>query len=163
MVNETAIDIQNATELSQEELIERVVRLGFGGDWERYDTFVAKLRAGLPEGTEVALRGSVVTNERHNGGCFDEGGPGTSDLDVTLIGKEVMDLWDKGYFYVPRVNTKPLSDEQPEAAPALNDLRMALQEIAGRPVNFQAMSELFLEGRERLADQPYVKIIEGEG
>ncbi len=42
----------------------RIMRLAFDGDALRYREFLAKLKAGLPEGTGVALRGSVVTNKR---------------------------------------------------------------------------------------------------
>lgn len=151
---------KDAREMSREEIIERIVALAFNGDRACYDRFVETLREGLPEKTEVALRGSVITNERHKGGHFDEKGPGTSDLDVTLLGEEVMEMWEQEYFYAPRINTKPLSDETPDAAPPLNPLRCRLEEMVGRPVNFQAMAKLFLEGRDKLAGQPYIKIIE---
>ncbi len=159
-MTEQEIYEKDAKDMTREEIIERIVVLAFNGDRACYERFVATLRAGLPPETEVALRGSVITNERHEGGCFDERGPGTSDLDVTLLGEEVMEMWNREYFYAPKINTKPLSDETPEAAPPLNPLRLTLEEMVGRPVNFQAMAKLFLEGRDKLVGQPYIKIIE---
>ena len=66
--------------LSNEEVEQRIVRLAFDGDALRYREFCATLKAGLPEGTGVALRGSVVTNKRwEDGKPFDAEGRGTSD------------------------------------------------------------------------------------
>ncbi len=115
----------------------------------------------MPEGTGVALRGSVLTNKRwEDGGPFDEKGRGSSDLDVTLVGQEAMDYWDKDSFYIPGLHTKPLCDEDPEIAPAINPLRKELQQIAGRPVNFQATANLILFVRDVLLDEPYFMLIE---
>jgi hypothetical protein len=147
--------------LSDEEVYARIIRLGFGGDPGRFEKFCKKLRKELPEGTEVALRGSVITNERwKDGEPFDADGRGTSDLDVTLIGSEVMKYWDESAFYIPTLHTKPLCDRDPDIAPGLNPLRKALQRIARRPVCFQATSNIVLFARDVLFDQPYFKIIE---
>jgi hypothetical protein len=154
---------KDVKEMSEEEILERIICLAFYGKRKKFDTFCQKLREGLPAGTAVALRGSVVTNQQWaDGGPFDHEGPGTSDLDVNLVGKEVLKCWDDDYFYIPKVHTKPLSDECPEAAPALNPLRVLLQELVGRPVNFQASAELLLEARDTFFGQPYFKIICGE-
>jgi hypothetical protein len=151
--------------MSDEEVCERVVRLGFGGDRARFEEFCRRLREGLPEGTAVALRGSVVTAQRwEDGRPFDAEGPGTSDLDVTLIGSEVMECWSPDAFYIPSLHTKPLGDKDPDCAPALDALRRGLQEVAGRPVNFQATSNIILFARDVLMSQPYYMLIEaGEG
>ena len=152
---------KDAGEQSEAELEQRVTRLAFDGDPLRFREFRAKLQAGLPEGTGVALRGSVVTNERYeNGGPFDEKGRGTSDLDVTLVGDEVMKLWNSDAFYIPALHTKPLGDQDPDIAPELNPLRMELQELAGRPVNFQATANLVLFARDVLFGESYLTIIE---
>ena len=155
-------DVNN---MSDEEVRERVARLAFDGDILRFREFSKKLEAGLPAGTGVALRGSVVTNERwEDGKPFDAGGRGTSDLDVTLVGAEVMEYWDKDAFYIPGLHTKPLCDEDPEIAPGLNTLREELQELAGRPVNFQATSNVVLFARDVLFAEPYFMLIEpGKG
>ena len=148
-------------EMSDDEITERIIRLGFGGDTARYEKFCRVMREGLPPGTGVALRGSVVTNERWaDGEPFDADGPGTSDLDVTLVGGEVMECWNSDGYYIPGLHTKPLGDKDPAIAPNLNALRESLQHIAGRPVNFQATSNIVLFARDVLMSQPYHMIIE---
>ena len=97
--------------MADEQGEDRIVRLAFDGDVLKYREFCAKLKAGLPEGTAVALRGSVVTNKRwEDGKPFDSGGRGTSDLDVTLIGDKVMEFWSGDAYYIPALHTKPLCD-----------------------------------------------------
>lgn len=155
--------VKDPKEMSDEEIRARIIRLGFGGDTERFEQFCQMLRADLPKGTGVALRGSVVTAERwEDGSPFDADGRGTSDLDVTLIGDKVMEYWDADAYYIPALHTKPLGDKDPAIAPRLNPLRRALQELVGRPVNFQATSNLILYARDVLMNQPYFKIIEEE-
>ena len=148
-------------ELTVDQLEDRVIKLAFDDDRLRYRQFCAKLKSGLPPGTGVALRGSVITNKRHeNGGPFDEKGRGTSDLDVTLVGDKVMNYWNEDAFYIPGLHTKPLGDKSPEIAPSLNPLREDLQRIAGRPVNFQATANLILFARDVLFDEPYFTVLE---
>ena len=68
----------------------------------------------------MVLRGSAVTGERWKDGApFDADGPGTSDLDLTLVGDEVLGSFKLTGFYVPGVHTIPLSDEHPDIAPDL--------------------------------------------
>jgi len=149
--------------MSDEETRERIVELGFGGDRARFESFCARLRDGLPEGTRVVLRGSVITNERWSDGQpFDADGEGTSDLDVTLVGDAVKEYWSDDAFYLPRFHTKPLSDKDPTVAPGLEPLRTDLQRLAGRPVNFQATSDLVLFARDVLLGQPYFVLIDPE-
>jgi hypothetical protein len=155
--------VKDAKEMSDEEIRARIIRLGFGGDARRFEEFCEQLREGLPKGTGVALRGSVVTAERwEDGSPFDADGPGTSDLDVTLIGDRVMEFWDTDAFYIPVLHTKPLGDKDPAIAPRLNPLRESLQRFVGRPVNMQATSNLILFARDVLMNQPYFTIIEAE-
>lgn len=152
---------KDVKEMSGEEIRKRIVRLGFGGDERRLEMFCEKLREGLPEGTGVTLRGSALTAERWaDGAPFDADGEGTSDLDITLVGTEVMECWNQDAFYIPGLHTKPLGDKDPGIAPELNALREDLQEIAGRPVNFQATSNLILFARDVLLNQPYYTLIE---
>ena len=156
-----AEDEKDVSEMSADEIRERIIRLGFDGDAKRFIAFREKLRDELPRGTGVALRGSVMTRERwEDGSPFDADGRGTSDLDVTLIGTKVMECWKEDEFYIPSLHTKPLGDKDPEIAPALNPLRRALQELVKRPVNFQATSNLVLYARDVLFNQPYFTIIE---
>jgi hypothetical protein len=147
--------------MTPDQIEERIIRLAFDGDALRYKEFLAKLKAGLPDGTSVALRGSVVTNKRwEDGQPFDSGGRGSSDLDVTLIGPKVMEFWNEDAYYIPALHTKPLCDEDPGVAPALNPLREELQKLAGRPVNFQATANIILYSRDVLFDEPYCTVIE---
>ena len=45
------------------------------------------LEAALPPDTAAVLRGSAITGQRHGDDApFDADGPGTSDLDLTLVG-----------------------------------------------------------------------------
>ena len=148
-------------EMSDSEIRARIIELGFGGDARRFEAFCEALRRGLPEATEVALRGSVITDERwKDGEPFDAKGAGTSDLDVTLIGDEVMKCWNDDAYYIPALHTKPLCDKDTDVAPRLDPLRRELQRIARRPVAFQATSNIVLFARDVLFDQPYFKIIE---
>jgi hypothetical protein len=152
---------KDANNMSPEELEGRITQLAFDGDLLRYREFLATLKAGLPEGTGIALRGSVVTNKRWaDGKPFDAEGRGASDLDVTLVGAKVMEFWNEAAFYIPALHTKPLCDEDPGIAPALNPLREQLQKIAGRPVNFQATANLILFARDVLFGEPYYMAVE---
>jgi hypothetical protein len=154
-------DPTNPKSMSHEQIEERIIRLAFDGDTLRYREFCAKLKSGLPEGTGVALRGSVVTNKRwEDDKPFDAEGRGSSDLDVTLIGDKAMAFWNEDAFYIPGLHTKPLCDEDPSIAPALNPLREELQKLSGRPVAFQATSNFILFSRDFLFDEPYCTVIE---
>jgi hypothetical protein len=148
-------------DMSNAELRARILKLAFDGNEELLNIFCETLRAQLPEGTGVALRGSVVTNERYKDSKpFDADGEGTSDLDVTLIGSDVMDHWDKEAFYIPKLHTKPLGDKDPNIAPDLNPVRTELQRMVKRPVNFQATADIVLFARDVIFDQPYYILIE---
>ena len=154
---------KDAHEMSENEVRARVVTLAFGSDERLFIAFYRKLQQGLPEGTGIVLRGSVVTNERHEDRTpFDSQGKNTSDLDVTLVGKKVMELWNSDAYYIPALHTKPLCDEDPNAAPSLNPLRESLQELIGRPVNFQATSSLVLYSRDILFGEPYYVVVHPE-
>lgn len=150
-------------EMTDEEVRDRIIRLGFDSDEQLFEKFCENLRQGLPAGTGVALRGSVLTNERYEDGRpFDAKGEGTSDLDVTLVGSQVMEYWNEDEFYIPKLHTKPLGDKAPDIAPKLNPLRETLQQLVQRPVNFQATSNLVLFVRDVLFNQPYFVIVEAD-
>lgn len=154
---------KDANELTPEQMEERIVRLAFDGDSLKFREFCARLKSGLPEGTGFALRGSVVTNKRYEDGePFDAKGRGTSDLDVTLVGDKVMELWNEDAFYIPALHTKPLCDKDPGIAPALNPLREELETLAGRPVAFQATSNLILYARDVLFNEPFFTVVEAQ-
>src|SRR5262245_31666177 len=117
---------KDAYEMSDAEVRSRIVTLAFGGYERRFIAFYRKLQQGIPQGTGIVLRGSVVTNKRYGDGRpFDSLGKGTSDLDVTLVGKKVMEAWTSDGYYIPGLHTKPLCDEDPNIAPTLNPLRLA--------------------------------------
>jgi len=151
---------KDAHEMSDLELRKRIISLGFDGDERLFIAFYRKLQQGLPEGTGIVMRGSVVTNKRHEDGRpFDADGKGTSDLDVTLVGNKVMEAWNSDSFYIPGLHTKPLCDKDPAAAPAYNQLRRSLQELVGRPVNFQATANLVLYARDVLFGEVYYVVV----
>ena len=152
---------KDAHEMSEKEIRSRIVTLAFDGDERLFIAFYRKLQQGLPEGTGIVLRGSVVSNKRHEDGApFDALGRGTSDLDVTLVGTKVMEAWSPDAYYIPGLHTKPLCDTDPDTAPSLNPLRESLQKLVGRPVNFQATSSLVLYGRDVLFGEPYFVVVE---
>jgi len=147
-------------EMNENEIRSRIVTLAFDGDERAFIAFYRKLQQGLPEGTGIVLRGSVITNKRHEDGApFDSQGKGTSDLDVTLVGTKVMEAWSSDAYYIPALHTRPLCDKEPDIAPSLNSLRESLQKLVGRPVNFQATSSLVLYGRDVLFDEPYYVVV----
>jgi len=151
---------KDAHEMNEMEVRSRIITLAFGGDERLFIAFYRKLQQGLPEGTGIVLRGSVVTNKRHeDGNPYDSKGAGTSDLDVTLVGSKVMEMWDSGAFYIPGLHTKPLCDADPDIAPNLNPLRDSLQKMVGRPVNMQATSSLVIYGRDVLFGEPYFVVV----
>src|SRR3982751_4848641 len=151
---------KEVSEMTEEEIRLRIVRLGFDGDRRRREEFCEQLRAGLPKGTGVVLRGSAVAATRwEDGQPFDADGERTSDLDVTLVGSRVMEFWSTDAFYIPGLHTKPLGDKDPGIAPALNPLRESLQKLVGRPVNMQATSSLVLYGRDVLFGEPYFVVV----
>ena len=80
-----------------------VIRCAFGDDPARFDAFVQAVRDEVPAGTTVVLRGSAVTGRRwHDCAPFDSDGPGTSDMDLTLVGAEAVGLFSLTGFFVRR-------------------------------------------------------------
>ena len=151
----------DARELSDAERRANVLRLAFGGDEHRLEAFVRVLRQEIPPGTGVVLRGSAVTGQRWKDGApFDADGPGTSDLDVTLVGDQAIGLFTVTGFFMPGVHSRPLSDEDPNIAPDLVPLRETLMVMTGRPVNIQATRKAAMTFRGDTLGQPYVTLIE---
>jgi hypothetical protein len=151
---------RTSSELSATEMRENLVRLAFGGDESKLQHFCTKLEHALPPDTAGVMRGSSVTGIRWEDGTpFDAEGPGTSDLDLTLVGGEVVDWFDPDAFYIPGVHSMPLCDEHPDACPRLAGLRDELTAMVGRPVNIQATKDWVMFLRERLMGQPYLTLI----
>jgi hypothetical protein len=158
MSNEFSGDVQGG--LTEAEKRANVIRLAFGGSEERFDDFLRIVREEIPEDTGVILRGSAVTGQRWKDGApFDADGPGTSDLDLTLVGDAVIGLFTLTGFFVPGVHSRPLSEDDPNIAPGLVPLRETLMAMTGRPVNIQASRELVINFRGDLLGQPYLTLI----
>ena len=159
--NEATDNVQGG--LTDAEKRANVLRLAFGGDQERYDEFCRMIREEIPKGTSVVLRGSAVTGTRWKDGApFDADGPGTSDLDLTLVGDDAVALFKPTGFFVPGVHSRPISDEDPDIAPSLIPLREALMVMTGRPVNIQASRDVVIQFRGGLLDQPYLTLIDNQ-
>lgn len=151
----------SAEELTSDQKRDNVVRLAFGGSEETFNEFIRVVREAIPEGTGVVSRGSAVTGHRWKDGApFDADGPGTSDLDLTLVGDEVIGLFKLHGFFVPGVHSRPVSEHDLDIAPALIPLRETLMVMTGRPVNIQASRDLVMHVRGDLLDQPYLTLIE---
>ena len=143
----------------QDEFRARVTQLVFGGDHSAYEEFVRVIRDSTPDGVQVILRGSAVTG--HKWGSdepFDADGPGTSDLDVTFVGGDMVMLYRD--FHIPGIHSAPLSEEHPFASPAMAPLRERLCAMAGRPVNLQATTEIVQGVRDVFMNQPYLVLVE---
>lgn len=142
----------------QRKFRERVTELAFDGDPQHFAEFVRVLSEATPEGVDVILRGSSVT------GCkwgsdepFDADGPGTSDLDVTFVGGDMVSLFRE--FHIPGIHSVPLSEQHPFASPQLTPLRKRLCAMTKRPVNLQATTSLVQYVRDVTMDQPYLVLL----
>jgi len=150
-------DVQGG--LSEHEKRENVIRLAFGGNTEEYGKFCRILEEFVPPETTVVLRGSAVTGVRwRDNAPFDADGPGTSDLDVTMVGDGPIQYFVTTGFYVPGVHSRPLCDEDPDVAPPLVPLRRQLMDMVKRPVNLQASRDVVIAFRGDLLDQPYLTL-----
>jgi hypothetical protein len=142
----------------QDTIRERVTRLAFGNDPDRLAEFVRAIDEATPAGVEVILRGSAVTGHKwHSEEPFDADGPGTSDLDVTFVGGDMVTLFRD--FHIPGIHSAPLSEAHPFASPALGPLRKRLCAMCGRPVNLQATTSLVQFLRDVVMDQPYLVLL----
>lgn len=151
----------NAAELTSDQKKDNVVRLAFGGRAGDYDEFCRILWGAVPDGTAVVLRGSAVTGLRWKDGApFDADGTGTSDLDLTLVGDEVIGLFKLTGFFVPGIHSRPMGADDPDIAPDLVPLRERLMAMVNRPVNIQASREMVLYLRGEVLGQPYLVLID---
>ena len=148
-------------ELTMEEKRANVVRLAFGGVEARYDAFRRVIYDATPPDTAAVLRGSAVTGRRWKDGApFDADGPGTSDLDLTLVGEEAIKFFKATGFFVPAIHSRPVSEDDPDIAPDLVPLREHLMAMTGRPVNIQASREMVMYIRGELFGQPYLVLFD---
>ncbi|HET7220582.1 MAG TPA: hypothetical protein VFJ02_21160 [Vicinamibacterales bacterium] len=147
--------------ISEEEKRENVITLAFGGREDLFEEFCRAIEEVIPPATTVVLRGSAVTARRwRDSAPFDADGPGTSDLDLTLVGEGAILFFKATGFFVPGVHSRPLSDEDPDIAPDLVPLRRKLMDMVKRPVNIQASRDIVIQFRGDLLGQPYLKLLE---
>ena len=145
--------------MSEQEKRANVLRLAFGGSEERLQAFCQAIEEVVPPSTTVILRGSAVTGIRWRDQVpFDADGPGTSDLDLTLVGDGALVFFKATGFFLPGIHSRPLSDEDPDIAPDLIPLRRRLIDIVQRPVNIQASREIVTQVRGDLLGQPYLTL-----
>ena len=145
--------------LTDDQKRSNLIRLAFDGDVYRYEEFCRILHDAIPPGTTVVLRGSGVTGHRWKDDApFDADGPGTSDLDVTMVGEKAVGLFKLDGFFIPGVHSRPMSADDPDIAPDLAPLRERLMDLVKRPVNIQASREIVLQFRGDLLDQPYLTL-----
>jgi hypothetical protein len=160
--DQTADTVGNSDQAapSQQALRETFVRLVFNGDPGRYDEFCGHVAEVLPPRGSAVVRGSAITGQRWKDGApFDADGPGTSDIDLTLVGAELLEHFSIDGFWVPGIHSRPLSDVDPDIAPTLVPLRERLMGLAGRPVNIQATRDVVMAFRGDLLGQPYLTIV----
>lgn len=151
-------------ELTEAEKRANVIRLAFDGDPAKLDAFVQLIKKSIPANTSVVLRGSAVTGYRwKDGAAFDADGPGTSDLDVTLVGDRILSFFVPTGFFVPGIHSRPLSDVDPEIAPDLVPLRKLLMAMVKRPVNIQGTRDIVMYLRGELIGQPYLTLVGTNG
>ena len=158
---EAAQAIESQTELTEDQKRANVIRLAFDGDADKFAEFVRVIHEAIPPDTGVVVRGSAVTGRRWKDGlAFDAEGPGTSDLDLTLVGDEVIKLFKVTGFFVPGIHSRPISKDDPDIAPDLIPLREHLMAMVRRPVNIQATRDFVMYFRGELLGQPYLVLIE---
>ena len=149
--------------LTEAEKRQTFIDLVFAGDTARYDEFRQAIAAVVPAGTRAIVRGSAVTGVRWKDAApFDADGPGTSDVDLTLVGADVLGAFTLAGSFIPGVHSKPMGDDAPAIAPALVELREELTRMAGRPVNVQASRDWVILLRGELIGQPYLTLFEPE-
>ena len=145
--------------LSEKEKRDNVIRLAFDGNEEDFRRFCSILEEFVPPGTTCILRGSAVTGYRwRDEAPFDADGPGTSDLDVTMVGDGPVAYFIPSGFFVPGVHSRPLCEDDPDIAPDLLPLRKQLMDMVHRPVNLQASRNIVIRFRGDLLDQPYLTL-----
>ena len=145
------------THTTDAEKLKNVLQLAFANDRTTYDLFCDIVRGAVPEAHAAVLRGSAITGKRYaDGAPFDADGPGTSDLDLTLVGSDVLKYYSA--FWIPGIHSKPLSDTDPDIAPELVPLRRRLMDMVKRPVNIQGTRDWLQYFRGDIMDQPYLTL-----
>jgi hypothetical protein len=152
-------DDQGRPKLTEDEMRQNVIRLAFYGDRELFDRFCIIVRDAVPEANSGVLRGSATTGFRWKDGApFDSDGPGTSDLDLTLVGSEVLRYYSIDGYWIPGIHSRPLSEDDPDIAPDLVPLRKQLMDMVHRPVNIQGTRDWMQYFRGDILGQPYLTL-----
>ncbi len=147
--------------MTQDDMRERFIDLIFRGSRQHFDQFCRLISDTVPAGTTVVVRGSGITGERWDDRApFDADGPGTSDIDLTLVGTEALSFFKVTGYFVPGIHSRPLSDKDPDIAPGLVPLREKLMALVGRPVNIQATRDIVMHLRGDMIGQPYLVLFE---
>lgn len=144
------------SELTDEEMRENAVRLAFAGDRDKFAAFCRVLEEKIPENTAAVLGGSSVMGHSFEGDPYDADGPGSSDLDIYLIGNAAIDHFTLEGFWIPGIHSHPVKDGDEEIAPGLKPLRHELMAMVGREVTLQASQSFYYWFREKLLGQPYL-------
>jgi hypothetical protein len=156
-----APEAEKHEDLTDDDKRRNVIALAFGNRVDRFHAFCRAIEDVVPPGTTVVLRGSAVTGRRWKDEApFDADGPGTSDLDLTLVGADALSFFTPTGFFVPAVHSRPLSDDDPDIAPDLVPLRRTLMAMVKRPVNIQASRDIVIQFRGDLLGQPYLVLFE---
>jgi hypothetical protein len=151
--------IRVSVPLSDDEMRSNVIRLAFSNDPALFERFCSATRQFVPEAHAGVLRGSVITGFRWKDGApFDSDGPGTSDLDLTLVGSDVLRYYSVTGYWIPGIHSRPLSDEDPDIAPDLVPLRKQLMEMVHRPVNIQGTRDWVQYVRGAIMGQPFLTL-----
>jgi hypothetical protein len=145
------------TATTEDHKLKSVLRLAFSNNRGLFDRFCQITREAVPEAHAAVLRGSSITGVRYvDGAPFDHDGPGTSDLDLTLVGAEVLKYFSA--FWIPGTHSKPLSETDPDIAPDLVPLRKTLMDMVKRPVNIQGTRDWVQFFRGEIMEQPYLTL-----
>ena len=149
----------DVTSMTDAEKRDNVIRLAFAGDGNAFESFCSIVRESVPEAHSAVLRGSAVTGVRHSDQApFDADGPGSSDLDLTLVGGEVLRYYSANGYWIPGIHSRPLSEDDPDIAPELMPLRQRLMEMVRRPVNIQGTRDWVQYVRGEILGQPYLTL-----
>lgn len=138
---------------------QNVIRLAFANDEAQFEEFCRIVKEAVPEAHAAVLRGSSITGIRwRDEAPFDADGPGTSDLDLTLVGEDVLRYYSLTGYWVPGIHTRPLSEKDPDIAPELTPLRERLMAMVNRPVNIQGTRDWVQYFRGEVLGQPYLTL-----
>jgi len=141
--------------------IKAFIERAFQGNYDQYKAFLDTLNSGLPRNSSVFVRGSSITGYNwRTGKVFDAFGVGSSDLDIVLVGHEIINYWKPENFIIPLHYTKKLIQETAQASLKLSLLQNQLEYISQREVNIQGASGIYLTLRLFLQDIHYLKLLQ---